>query len=154
MKIIELEFENWYTLAFSINWMVLLGSVAVICGLVFVFKKIVNRCISGSIEVDEVSLGIGDSSIKLKYNKKDQEIAYKLWVELNTRKIGLQFDENNDVIDEAIKKNVDLIISHHPFIYGKKKFVLLDEYKKHKAKGTEFEIEGVEFVEELVTVLK
>ena len=32
--------------------------------------------------------------------------------------------------------------------------VLLDEYKKHKAKGTEFEIEGVEFVEELVTVLK
>ncbi len=101
MKIFELEFENWYTLSFSTNWIALLGSVAVICGLVYIIKKIVNRCISGSIEVDEVSLGIGDSSIKLKYNKKDQEIAYKLWVELNTRKIGLQFDENNDVIDEV-----------------------------------------------------
>lgn len=32
--------------------------------------------------------------------------------------------------------------------------ILLDEYKKCKAKGTEFDIEGVEFVEELVTVLK
>ena len=32
--------------------------------------------------------------------------------------------------------------------------ILLDEYKKCKAKGKEFEIEGVEFVEELITVLK
>lgn len=32
--------------------------------------------------------------------------------------------------------------------------ILLDEYKKCKAKGIEFQIEGVEFVEELITVLK
>lgn len=32
--------------------------------------------------------------------------------------------------------------------------ILLDEYKKSKAKGIEFKIEGIEFVEELITVLK
>ena len=32
--------------------------------------------------------------------------------------------------------------------------ILLDEYKKAKAKGIEFKIEGIEFVEELITVLK
>lgn len=32
--------------------------------------------------------------------------------------------------------------------------ILLDEYKKCKAKGTQFEIEGIEFIEELITVLK
>ena len=51
--------------------------------------------------VDEVSLGIGNSQVKLKYNKKDQEIAYKLWVELSTRKIGLDFDPENDVVFEV-----------------------------------------------------
>lgn len=48
----------------------------------------------------ETFIGIGNSSITLKFNKKDQEIAYKLWVELSTRKIGLPFDEN-DVISEV-----------------------------------------------------
>ena len=28
-------------------------------------------------------------------------LAYKLWVDLSTRKIGLPFDENNDVIEEV-----------------------------------------------------
>lgn len=32
--------------------------------------------------------------------------------------------------------------------------ILLDEYKKCKARGIDFKIEGVEFVEELITVLK
>ena len=41
------------------------------------------------------------SSVKLKYNRKDQEVAYKLWVELSTRKIGLPFDQENDVITEV-----------------------------------------------------
>ena len=42
-----------------------------------------------------------NSSVKLKYNRKDQEVAYKLWVELSTRKIGLPFDQENDVITEV-----------------------------------------------------
>ena len=39
---------------------------------------------------------IGSNTITLKYDKWDQEIAYKLWVELNTIKIGMHFDEEYD----------------------------------------------------------
>ena len=32
--------------------------------------------------------------------KKDQEIAYKIWVELSTRKIGIPFEKEYDIIIE------------------------------------------------------
>ena len=58
-------------------------------------------------------------------------------VKEETNKIIVCLDVNNDVIDLAIFENVDLIISHHPFIYGKKKYVLLDEYKLNMYKRLE-----------------
>lgn len=54
-----------------------------------------------SIEIDEVELGIGIGSITFKPNNKDIEVAYQLWVELMTRKLGLPFDESDDVISEV-----------------------------------------------------
>lgn len=48
----------------------------------------------------------------------------------NTNKILLCLDVNQNVINKAIDENVDLIISHHPFLYGKKSVVLKDDYKK------------------------
>ena len=48
----------------------------------------------------------------------------------NTNKILLCLDVNENVINHAIEQNIDLIISHHPFIYGKKSIVLRDNYKK------------------------
>ena len=67
----------------------------------FFIRQSVNFANRKSVTVEEVSLGIGKSSVKLSYNKKDQEIAYKIWVELSTRKIGLRFDQENDVIKEV-----------------------------------------------------
>lgn len=101
MQIIGFEFENWNTLLLRFNW------VTIILLLVFIYiiswgARYLNNFINKrSITIDEISLGIGDSSIKFTYNKKDQEIAYKLWVELYTRKIGLDYDEQNDVITEV-----------------------------------------------------
>ena len=63
-----------------------------------VFKRINNSLNKKSMEIKDFDLGIGNSKIKLSYNKKDQEVAYKLWVELSTRKIGIPFDEEHDVI--------------------------------------------------------
>lgn len=48
----------------------------------------------------------------------------------STNKIVLCLDVSNEVISQAINEKADLIISHHPFIYGKKKFVLNDPLKK------------------------
>lgn len=51
-------------------------------------------------EIDEAVIGIGTQHIKIKPNYQDVQIAYKLWVELSTRKIGLELDLSNDVISE------------------------------------------------------
>jgi len=51
-------------------------------------------------EIDEAVIGIGTQHIKIKPNYQDMQIAYKLWVELSTRKIGLKIDLDNDVINE------------------------------------------------------
>lgn len=51
-------------------------------------------------EIDEAVIGIGDQKVKIKPNYQDMQIAYKLWVELSTRKIGLEIDLENDVIKE------------------------------------------------------
>ena len=53
-----------------------------------------------NFEISELKLGIGENTITLKPNQSDREIAYKLWVELSTRKLGLPFDLNEDVIVE------------------------------------------------------
>lgn len=98
MELFGIEFENWNTLILRLNWF----AIVVSFGLVNVGIYILKKCIyKKSIIVDEINLGIGDSGVKLTYNRKDQEIAYKLWVELSTRKIGILFDKEHDVISEV-----------------------------------------------------
>ncbi|MCF0116851.1 MAG: Nif3-like dinuclear metal center hexameric protein, partial [Bacilli bacterium] len=49
---------------------------------------------------------------------------------LNVHKILLCLDFDETILDEALKFKPDLIITHHPFIYGKKKNVLKYDIKK------------------------
>ena len=56
--------------------------------------------IGKSLELDQTEFGIGDQKITLKPNLTDKAIAYKIWVELSTRKIGLPIDLDDDVIVE------------------------------------------------------
>ena len=101
MNILDFQLKNWYTVCICFNWISLVVLSVTLTAIIYTFKAITKRFGYHSIDVDEFNLGIGNGCIKLKYNKKDQEIAYKLWVELNTRKIGLDFDLENDVINEV-----------------------------------------------------
>lgn len=101
MNIFDFSFDNWYTVVLTLNWLsVVLLILAIFIG-ISLWNKRFRYATKKSLMVDEVLLGIGNSQVKLKYNKKTQEIAYKLWVELSTRKIGLDFDPENDVIFEV-----------------------------------------------------
>lgn len=51
-------------------------------------------------EIDSAELGLGDHKISFKPNNTDRQIAYSIWVELSTRKIGLPIDADHDVIAE------------------------------------------------------
>ena len=101
MEIFGVEFESWNVVLFSLNWLAIFLLLVIIIVISWIFSAVNNRINRKSITINEISLGIGDSSVKLTYNKKDQEIAYKLWIELSTRKIGLVFDKEHDVITEV-----------------------------------------------------
>ncbi|KJS40314.1 MAG: hypothetical protein VR71_23700 [Roseovarius sp. BRH_c41] len=51
-------------------------------------------------EIDSAELGLGDHKVSFRPNDTDRQIAYSIWVELSTRKIGLPIDPEDDVIAE------------------------------------------------------
>ncbi len=53
-----------------------------------------------NFEIDSAEFGLGDQRILLKPNETDRQIAYSIWVELSTRKIGLPIDVDDDIIAE------------------------------------------------------
>ncbi|KEQ55318.1 hypothetical protein BV95_00481 [Sphingobium chlorophenolicum] len=54
-----------------------------------------------NFEIDQADFGIGDQKFTFKPNMTDKQVAYAIWVELSTRKIGLPIDFENDVISEV-----------------------------------------------------
>ena len=64
-------------------------------------KKIENKYpLNLAYDWDNVGLLVGDFDIEIK-------------------KVLVSLEANENVIEEAIEKNVDLIITHHPFIFRK-----------------------------------
>ena len=101
MNIMDIKLEGCSTFILKFNWFAVVIILILILVISFFIRQSVNFANRKSVTVEEVSLGIGKSSVKLSYNKKDQEIAYKIWVELSTRKIGLRFDQEHEVIKEV-----------------------------------------------------
>lgn len=65
----------------------------------------IRWCRTGSVlgrsyEIDSAEFGVGNSKLTFKPNINDKSVAYKIWVELSTRKIGLPIDFDDDVIFE------------------------------------------------------
>ena len=54
-----------------------------------------------SYEIDAAEIGVGNNKISIRPNTVDSQIAYRIWVELSTRKLGLPIDDENDVISEV-----------------------------------------------------
>lgn len=53
-----------------------------------------------NITIDGAKIGLNGVEVSIKPNYQTIQIAYKLWVELSTRKLGLQINPENDVIEE------------------------------------------------------
>ena len=81
----------------SILGLILALMVAMVC--IWYFKSELLRR-ARSFEIEEAALGLGSQKIVLRPNEHDRQIAYKIWVELSTRKIGLEIDLEDDVIYE------------------------------------------------------
>lgn len=100
MEILKISIDQNCELQVSFDWRFLGVVVLLILLLTIIFKFVVPYRIR-KIEIDQVLIGTANNKCVLRYNYKDKEIAYKLWVELNTRKVGLDFEKDNDVIVEV-----------------------------------------------------
>ncbi|WP_380879059.1 hypothetical protein ACFB49_20120 [Sphingomonas sp. DBB INV C78] len=90
--------DGKFTLDVSI-WIVFISLL--VCAIVIFARWYLKGSIfARGYEVDSAELGIGDSKVTFKPNMNDKNVAYRVWVELSTRKIGIPIDYDNDVIVE------------------------------------------------------
>lgn len=81
-----------------------LGVVAAIIVVLLVGGWVIRRFTQWrgpSLTLDQAEFGIGDTKITLKPNIIDRQVAYSIWVEVSTRKIGLAIDLDHDVVSEV-----------------------------------------------------
>ncbi len=79
---------------------VLVTVIIAIAGLVIVYKWLTGGYSLHHFEIDQAEIGVGSSKFRFKPNLTDRQVAYAVWVELSTRKIGLEIDFDHDVIAE------------------------------------------------------
>ena len=81
----------------------LASALLLVLFVLFLYLRYFSHLSGKWLEINEAEIGIGNQKIKIKPNYEDFQIAYKLWVELSTRKIGLPIDFEHDVIAEIYK---------------------------------------------------
>ena len=101
MELITISFEDWSNLYIHLNLLAIIFVLGIAILLSLILRFSIRMFYHRSIFIDEVTLGIGSTSVKLTYDRTDQAIAYKLWVEMSTRKIGIPFHMEDDVIVEV-----------------------------------------------------
>jgi hypothetical protein len=102
MDFFKLSFDDKFNLVLSMHWIIY--TILVIVAIFWIYKAFKNKLMfHKNIEIDSAEIGIQGQKIKIKPNYTNVDIAYKIWVELNTRKIGLEIDFEKDVIVEIYK---------------------------------------------------
>jgi hypothetical protein len=90
--------SSWQ-ITFSVHWIVGVAALCII--LIAIAWKWFSKGYSlKHFEIDQAEIGIGNSKFSFRPNLTDRQVAYAIWVELSTRKIGLPIDLRHDVIVE------------------------------------------------------
>ena len=83
------------------NVILIIILIALIAVLIARYFGLLGNSFLQTYEIQEIELGLGNQNITLRPNNTDLQIAYQIWVELSTRKLGLKIDLENDVITEV-----------------------------------------------------
>jgi hypothetical protein len=75
--------------------------LAAIFVVIFLLAKAYRKHELNDWQLDGAEMGLGDLKLSFKPNNTDRQIAYSIWVELSTRKIGLPIYVEDDVISEV-----------------------------------------------------
>ena len=79
MELITISFEDWSNLYIHLNLLAIIFVLGIAILLSLILRFSTRMFYHRSIFIDEVTLGIGSTSVKLTYDRTDQAIAYKLW---------------------------------------------------------------------------
>lgn len=102
MDLFKLFLDDKYNLVFSMHW--IFYTILIVVVVFWIYNALKNRFMfHKNIEIDSAEIGIQGQKVKIKPNYTNVDIAYKIWVELNTRKIGLEIDFEKDVIVDIYK---------------------------------------------------
>ena len=96
----------------SINWIILVLVMIVVVIFILVLKcksfsgsilmgKFSNCLLKNELETKSIQVTFGNIKYTIVEDKTIKRTAYFLWLELITRKIGLEFEEDQDVIVEV-----------------------------------------------------
>ena len=97
-ELVRFSIDRTFTTEFHIDGLMVFGFIAIL--LIVFFVRVLFFNSFRKFEIDEAEFGLGNQKIKVKPNLVDKQIAYKIWVELSTRKIGIPIDLENDVVSE------------------------------------------------------
>lgn len=100
INILSIYLDDKFSLVAKINpW--LFGLFVIILAIIIITNNKFNKKIrKNDFEIDRAELGLQGGKIIFKPNNDDRQIAYQIWVELSTRKIGLPINLKDDVICE------------------------------------------------------
>lgn len=88
----------WASVSLSPDFIV---AILIVGALLIGWRLLRNQVFTRSLEIDEAEIGIGNQTLRLRPNEVDRQIAYQIWIELSTRKIGLPIDREHDVVSEV-----------------------------------------------------
>jgi len=88
-----------YSITATVSYLVIVATV-VLAALGAFWRWRAGTWTWRSFEIDQAEIGVGSSKFRFRPNVADRQVAYAIWVELSTRKIGLEIDFDHDVIVE------------------------------------------------------
>ena len=78
--------------------------LAIVLGILLILLLALKWWLGGfsfrEFEIDQAEIGVGKHKLRFRPNLSDKQVAYAIWVELSTRKIGLPIDFEDDVVAE------------------------------------------------------
>lgn len=78
----------------------LLAGLVLLGAAVIAYRQFGSRGVAEDLEIAGADFGTSIGRVSLKPNTVDRQVAYALWVELATRKVGLEIDLKDDVVKE------------------------------------------------------
>jgi len=75
--------------------------IMLVLGSIWLFFNHLRQNAIPRFELDAAELGIGNQKLSFRPNHTDRQIAFAIWIEMSTRKIGLEIDLEKDIIVEV-----------------------------------------------------